>query len=167
MLSQEHGDPSEDAAVATVVFLLDGKLVVLRPSMRTEPPTGDLKYDMRVLSDKIEFFLILMNRGDEALAPTLKGSIWGWDGKNFNVWLPPQSPRGQREPPVIVPLDFYPSTVISMYGIITGLNSQSSNQRSLGFTSFKIKSSVYLRGFTLTDLLLESTFYSPNSSTIA
>jgi|SRR5271156_1341068 len=79
------GDPSEDAAVATVVFLLDGKLVLLRPSTRTEVPGTDLKYDMRVLSDKIEFFLLLVGRGDDSQMPALKGSIWAWDGKHFKV----------------------------------------------------------------------------------
>jgi RAB6A-GEF complex partner protein 1 len=81
------GDPSEDAAVATVVFLLDGKLVLLRPSTRTEVPATDLKYDMRVLSDKIEFFLLLVGRGDDSPMPALKGSIWAWDGKYFKVSL--------------------------------------------------------------------------------
>lgn len=79
------GDPSEDAAVATVVFLLDGKLVLLRRSARTEVPATDLKYDMRVLSDKIEFFLFLVGHGDESPMPALKGSIWAWDGKHFKV----------------------------------------------------------------------------------
>lgn len=71
--------------MATVVFLLDGKLVLLRPSNRTEAPATDLKYDMRVLSDRIEFFLLLPNRGDELSMPTLKGSIWAWNGKDLKV----------------------------------------------------------------------------------
>src|SRR5271170_6788038 len=68
-----------------VVFLLDGKLVLLRPSNRTEVPATDLKYDMRVLSDKIEFFLLLVGRGDDSPMPALKGSIWAWDGQHFKV----------------------------------------------------------------------------------
>jgi hypothetical protein len=71
--------------VATVVFLLDGKLVLLRPSTRAEAPTTDLKYDMRVFSDKIEFFLLLPDRGDDPQMPILKGSIWAWDGKYLKV----------------------------------------------------------------------------------
>jgi len=82
---KENGDPSEDASVATVVFLLDGKLVLLRPSIRTDAPATDLRYDMRVLSDKIEFFLLLPSRGDETSMSTLKGSIWAWDGKDLKV----------------------------------------------------------------------------------
>jgi hypothetical protein len=71
--------------MAAVVFLLDGKLVLLRPSTRTDTPTTDLKYDMRVLSDKIEFFLLLPGLGDESAMRTLKSSIWAWDGKNLKV----------------------------------------------------------------------------------
>jgi hypothetical protein len=40
---------------------------------------------MRVLSDKIEFFLVLAGRGDETPLPTLNGSVWAWDGKSLNV----------------------------------------------------------------------------------
>jgi hypothetical protein len=40
---------------------------------------------MRVLSDKIEFVLLLEGRGEEPVIPLLKGSIWAWDGKNFKV----------------------------------------------------------------------------------
>jgi hypothetical protein len=40
---------------------------------------------MRVLSDRIEYFILLGGRGDEPLVPTLNGSVWAWDGKQFNV----------------------------------------------------------------------------------
>ena len=87
MLTTGAGDLGEDAAVATIVFLLDGKLVLLRPSARGEAPVTDLKYDMRILSDRIEFFMLLSNRGDETSIPLLNGSIWAWDGKQLNVTL--------------------------------------------------------------------------------
>jgi len=71
--------------VATVVFLLDGKLVLLRPLIRKEGPVRDLKYDMRVLSDRVEYFLLLAGSGDEPPMSTLKGSIWAWDGTHLKV----------------------------------------------------------------------------------
>ena len=71
--------------MATVVLLLDGKLVVLRPSTGAESPANALKYDMRVLSDKIEFFLLLGNRTEESFSSILKGSVWAWDGSQFKV----------------------------------------------------------------------------------
>jgi hypothetical protein len=84
-LTKELGDPSEDAAVATVVFLLDGKLVLLRPSPRSQAPGTDLKYDMRILGDKLEFFMLLPNRVDDSPISTLNGSLWAWDGKSLKV----------------------------------------------------------------------------------
>jgi len=71
--------------VATVVFVLDGKLVMLRPAPRSEVPGTDLKYDMRVLADKVEFFMLLPSRGEESPIPTLNGSVWAWDGKAVKV----------------------------------------------------------------------------------
>jgi hypothetical protein len=86
-LTEELGDPFEDAAVATVVFLLDGKLVLLRPAPRSEAPGTDLKYDMKVLADKVEFFILLSNSSDDIGNSTLNGSVWAWDGKSVKVHL--------------------------------------------------------------------------------
>ena len=47
------GDPSQDVAVASVLFLVDGKLVLLRPSVNGE---GQLKYDMRVVAQNVEYY---------------------------------------------------------------------------------------------------------------
>lgn len=71
--------------MASIIFLLDGKLVLLRPSARSEVPGTDLKYDMRVLSDKVEYFMLLTNPDSEPSVTTLRGSIWAWDGKNIKV----------------------------------------------------------------------------------
>ena len=71
--------------MATVVFLLDGKLVMLRPAPRSEVPGTDLKYDMRVLADKVEFFMLLPNRGEDSPISTLNGSVWAWDGMAVKV----------------------------------------------------------------------------------
>lgn len=62
-------------------------MVVLRPSKRNDIPSTDLKYDMRVLSDRIEYFILLGGRGDGPILPTLNGSVWAWDGKQLNVSL--------------------------------------------------------------------------------
>jgi len=83
----EISDPAEDAATASIVFLLDGKLVLLRPTMRHEAPVPDLKYDMKVLSEKVEWFMIHTDKPEEPSMPTLKASIWAWDGSHINVSL--------------------------------------------------------------------------------
>ncbi|TQN69387.1 Guanine nucleotide exchange factor subunit ric1, partial [Colletotrichum shisoi] len=46
------GDPSQDVAVASVLFLVDAKLVLLQPSFNSE---GNLKYDMKVIAQNVEF----------------------------------------------------------------------------------------------------------------
>lgn len=79
-------DPAEDAAIATVVFLLDGKLVLLRPTTRKESQLPDLKYDLKVLSDKVEWFTTYTEGNKQLISPTLVGSIWAWDGKHLNVY---------------------------------------------------------------------------------
>jgi hypothetical protein len=50
------GDPSQDVAVATVLFLVDGKLVLLQPSTTQG---GDAKYDMRVLQQNVEYYVLM------------------------------------------------------------------------------------------------------------
>src|SRR5580704_19660357 len=84
------GDPSEDAAVATIVFLLDGKLVLLTPAKRSESDSSvsDLKYDMKVLSDKVEWFMVPANQPDQPQIFALNNSIWAWDGFHISVQRP-------------------------------------------------------------------------------
>lgn len=52
------GDPSQDVAVATVVFLVDGKLVMLQPTLTED---GDAKYDMRTLKQNVEYYALMRN----------------------------------------------------------------------------------------------------------
>lgn len=44
--------------------------------------------------------------------------------------------------PIAIELDYYPLTIIPSYGIIAGLDSQILNQKSSGFSLFKVKSQV-------------------------
>jgi RAB6A-GEF complex partner protein 1 len=81
-------DPAEEMALATVIFLLDGKLVLLRPESRRESPLRGLKYDMKVLSDKIEWFTTYTDNNKQLVSSALMGSVWAWDGKILNVIAP-------------------------------------------------------------------------------
>lgn len=111
ILPDQHlrdGDPSQDVAVATVVFLVDGKLVLLQPST-TEG--GDAKYDMRVLQQNVEYYAlmrdcpaqqqVLQNPSDNGiLTPSdgsfpiggrmneLADSLWLFDGAQIRVCSP-------------------------------------------------------------------------------
>ena len=75
----ELGDPMEDLAVATVLMMIGGKLVLLRPRKSGQQ---EVKYDMQILADRIEFCWIHL-RGIGAL----ENSLWGYDGKGIKVWL--------------------------------------------------------------------------------
>ncbi|KAJ9478363.1 RIC1 domain-containing protein [Pseudozyma hubeiensis] len=106
---QRFGDPMDDLAVATIIFLIDGKLVLLRPRKvsggnRADSSTNPLQefdeqdvsytvhggeddddevaYDMQILSDKIEYYWThLQGIG------TLENSLWGYDGSGIKLWL--------------------------------------------------------------------------------
>ncbi|TKY86701.1 hypothetical protein EX895_004341 [Sporisorium graminicola] len=103
---QRFGDPIDDLAVATIIFLIDGKLVLLRPRKvgggsrldSSQNPLEDfddprheqdgdddddeVAYDMQILSDKIEYYWThLQGIG------TLENSLWGYDGSGIKLWL--------------------------------------------------------------------------------
>ena len=105
----ELGDPMEDLAVATVLMMIGGKLVLLRPRKSGQQ---EVKYDMQILADRIEFCWIHL-RGIGAL----ENSLWGYDGKGIKVWLNALNlemhvhSREQIESvqeTLNIPLDFYP-----------------------------------------------------------
>lgn len=73
------GDPADDLNVATVIFLIDGKLVLLRPRRAADQ---EVKYDMQILADRIEFYWTHLSG-----IGTLENSLWGWDGDRIRVWL--------------------------------------------------------------------------------
>ena len=127
----ELGDPADDLAVATVLMMVGGELVLLKPRKVHEflkswlarfltrvLQSGDqeVRYDMQILADQIEFCWIHL-RG----IGSLENSLWGYDGQSMRVWLnaltieapsestPASEPQsGHVRESVNVPLDFYP-----------------------------------------------------------
>lgn len=119
----------DDLAVATVLMVVGGQLVLLRPRkvsgivlsefyliLTFELQSGDqeVKYDMQIFADRIEFCWIHL-RGIGAL----ENSLWGYDGQGIRVWLNAlaieASPSnasdempGHVKESVNIPLDFYP-----------------------------------------------------------
>ena len=99
----------EDLATATVLMMVGGKLVLLRPQKAGQQ---EVKYDMQILADRIEFCWIHL-RG----IGTLENSLWGYDGRGIRIWLnalnieapsdPDSSPDFVQES-VNISLDFYP-----------------------------------------------------------
>ncbi|OHE90979.1 hypothetical protein CORC01_13723 [Colletotrichum orchidophilum] len=156
------GDPSQDVAVASVLFLVDAKLVLLQPSFNNE---GNLKYDMKVIAQNVEFHVSMRDQPHfdalathaEELSPagadvTLRNSLWVFDGQEFKVWadiqevLQAASNETLRELPktISVPLDFYPLSTLLGKGIILGIEADLIQRRDISFSFFRFAIRTHL-----------------------
>ncbi|KAK7204490.1 RIC1-domain-containing protein, partial [Myxozyma melibiosi] len=120
------GNPVNDISQATIVFLIDGKLVVLHPMQQG----GDLKYGMKVLMQNIEYYTI-------ATKGLLKNSIWAFDGTDVVVWLEEMfsNPKSDAIPdPIRIEVDFYPLSFLLDKGIIIGVETNLIHRRNVSFT---------------------------------
>ncbi|KAI5374176.1 hypothetical protein J4E82_007172 [Alternaria postmessia] len=154
-----NGDPSQDVAVATILFLVDGKLVLLQP---TTTESGDLKYEMRIIAQNVETYALMRDHPAFALdrhadslpaSPSmeltmegvhghdLRDSLWFFDGHDMRVWIDMQdvlasaSPEIGRElpTPVQIPVDFYPLSALINKAIIFGVESELIQRRDTNF----------------------------------
>ncbi|KAF9243850.1 RIC1-domain-containing protein [Melanogaster broomeanus] len=139
---KQLGDPVEDLAVATVLMVVGGQLVLLRPRK------AKVTYDMQIFADRIEFCWIHL-RG----IGVLENSLWGYDGQGIRVWLNAldiESPSSPEEAPqtvkesVNIPLDFYPLSVLMDKGIIIGAEQESATRMNLPFVMFRHATSSHL-----------------------
>jgi hypothetical protein len=145
--------------VATVIFLIDGKLVLLRPR---KAGLDEVKYDLQVLADKIEFYWTHLSG-----IGTLENSLWGYDGQKIRVWLnalmvdskaltqavlsgslppspvPGQSLRAIKES-FAISLDFYPLSVLMSKGIIVGVDQETTVRRTVSFAYSKLTTNTHL-----------------------
>lgn len=148
-----EGDPSQDVAVASVIFLVDGKLVLLSPSLNDE---GQLKYDMRIIAQNVEYHACMRdqpllnvpwmpNKGSvRSGPPALRDSLWVFDGTEVKAWTniheildAASSDNGTELPtPVSVPVDFYPLSILLEKGIILGVESDLVQRRDVTFSFF-------------------------------
>ncbi|KAF4549449.1 RIC1-like protein [Elsinoe fawcettii] len=152
---RERGDPSQDVATAAVLFLIDGKLVMLQPSPEEH---RELKYDMRVIAHNVEFYL-LAREGTipdasaialidpdrnhlSHLGSSLSDSLWYFDGHSMRVWpdthdliSSTSSELNQATlTSVSVPTDFYPLSPLLTKGVLTGLEPELVQRRDVDFT---------------------------------
>ncbi|KAK7058364.1 WD40 repeat protein [Paramarasmius palmivorus] len=135
--AQKHlGDPVDDLTVATVLMVVGGQLVLLRPRKSAEQ---EVKYDMQIFADHIEFCWIHL-RGIRAL----ENSLWAFDGKGIRVWLNAlsieHSSNGHHESvkeSVTIPVDFYPLSVLMDKGVIIGAEHEISTRSNLPFALFR------------------------------
>ncbi|KAJ4499110.1 RIC1-domain-containing protein [Lentinula lateritia] len=70
---KQLGDPVNDLAVATVLMVVGGQLVLLRPRKSAKQ---EVKYDMQIFAERVEFCWIHL-RGIAAL----ENSLWAFDGR--------------------------------------------------------------------------------------
>lgn len=149
----ENGDPSRDVETASVVFLVDGKLVLLQPGMSEG---GEARYDMRVVAQNVETFLLMRDNlaVQNDLASGLKDSLWYFDGDCHRVWpevhdLLSHAPAelGRELPAAVrVPTDFYPLAPLTGKGVVHGLDTELIQRRDTTFS--------YLRSAPRTSLFL-------------
>ncbi|KAJ7275450.1 RIC1-domain-containing protein [Mycena haematopus] len=150
---KQLGDPVDDLAVATVLMVVGGQLILLRPR---KSGNQEVKYDMQIFADRIEFCWIHL-RGINAL----ENSLWAYDGQGIRVWLNAlaiEAPRSDENDPqdtvkesVNIPLDFYPLSVLMDKGIIIGAEHEVATRSNLPFVIFRHTTSSHL---FLTHILL-------------
>ncbi|KAG9234112.1 RIC1-domain-containing protein [Amylocarpus encephaloides] len=161
-----EGDPSQDVSVASVLFLVDGKLVLLQPSLNEE---HKLKYDMRVIAQNIEYYALMRDlpfasppRSLESSASFdeknvddsigLRDSLWLFDGNEMRLWTDVQdvlrsapSEFGRDLPPLVsISVDFYPLSVLLGKGILLGLEPDIVQRRDVNFAFFRFTIRTHL-----------------------
>jgi hypothetical protein len=166
----DNGDPSQDVAVATILFLVDGKLVLLQP---TTTEGGELKYEMRIIAQNVETYALMRDHPAFALesAPApmppspgaglaitgvqghdLRDSLFFFDGKDVRVWIDMQDvlasasvELGRELPsPVKIPVDFYPLSALLNKGIVFGVESELIQRRDTNFAYVRFGTRVCL-----------------------
>jgi hypothetical protein len=154
------GDPSRDVEFASVLFLVDDKLVLLQPARTSE---GALKYDMRVIAQNVEYYILMRDQvyfnfstaGDESGPPTpsagislsssrahhlLRDSLWTFGGHDLRVWGDvrevlrlPSDESPARKDMLSIPVDFYPLSILLTKGIILGIEAELVQRRDVNF----------------------------------
>ncbi|KAI1364625.1 DUF1339 domain protein [Xylaria arbuscula] len=156
------GDPSQDVAYASVLFLVDGKLVLLQPSLNQG---GQLKYDMRVISHSVEFYtsmrdqssVYMLNENTHSFSwdveqGSLRNSLWIFEGQALKLWpdvhdvLYAAANDSHRElpPTVTIPLDFYPLSILLGKGIVLGVEPDLVQRRDINYSFFRFSIRTHL-----------------------
>lgn len=153
------GDPSQDVSVASVLFLVDGKLVLLQPSVSEE---GDLKYDMRIVAHDVEYYILMRDQlsfnfappSDEPTTPavgtpvnvsqtdiSLRDSLWIFCGQDLLVWgdvqdvlRPVKGSPNETVKPLPIPVDFYPLSILLNKGVVLGAEPEMIQRRDATFS---------------------------------
>jgi RAB6A-GEF complex partner protein 1 len=168
-----NGDPSRDVEFASVLFLVDDKLVLLQPS-RT--PEDDLKYDLRVVAQHVEYYILMRDQlyfnftGAEESAPatpspgamlsgshqtpySLRDSLWIFAGQSLRLWpdarevLHHASEGTLEDAPLLsIPIDFYPLSILLTKGVVLGIEAELMQRRTVNFGQYRsnIRTQLFL-----------------------
>ena len=169
-----NGDPSRDVEFASVLFLVDDKLVLLQPS-RT--PDDDLRYDLRVIAQHVEYYILMRDQiyfnfsGTEESAPstpspgamlssrsqsqyTLRDSLWIFCGDDLRLWpdvrdvlyYASEGDLLTEAPLLSVPVDFYPLSILLTKGVVLGIEGELLQRRDVGFAQWRssIRTQLFL-----------------------
>lgn len=158
------GDPSQDVAVASVLFLVNGELVLLQP---TQSEDGGLRYDMRVIAHDVEYYILMRDQlafnfappPDESVPPTPsaesamgttaseyspRDSLWIFSKGELSVWNNVQdvlltAAEGPIDvlPALPIVVDFYPLSILLNKGVILGIEPEISQRRDVPFTNLR------------------------------
>lgn len=154
-----NGDPSRDVSQASVIFLVDAKLVLLQPSTTH----GDLRYDMRVIAHNVEYFDLIRDRhaissnhspldgiDDLIIDRGLKDSLWYFNGHQLCCWIDtndfvrnaPSNQQTSLPEPISIATDFYPTSTSLESGVVLGLDADLVQPRDINLAAFRLMTRV-------------------------
>ena len=127
---------TDDLTIATLVFLIDGMLVLLRPARTSDD--DQLSYDLQVLHEHIESYWTPIYAYE-----ALQQSLWSFDGQRVLVWL--NLLQHSDAPDYVFSVDdTYPLCILTDRGIILGADSQAVVRRTLDTTAYRLRLSTTL-----------------------
>ncbi|WAR58504.1 hypothetical protein PtB15_5B738 [Puccinia triticina] len=128
------GEPETDLAHATIVLLVGGALLLLRPR------PAALAYDVHTLATRVEFFSPGTPGPASVLPAALEPSLWAWDAAAVRVWLgfPDALSAGPPAPSLAFPLAFYPLAVLLHKGLVVGVQQRTRIKPALAFALFSL-----------------------------
>ncbi|KAJ9606771.1 WD40 repeat protein [Cladophialophora chaetospira] len=168
-----NGDPSRDVEFASVLFLVDDKLVLLQASRNEK---DELKYEMRVVAQHVEYYILMRDqiyfnfeRGPEESAPptpspgsaftmrsqqnySLRDSLWIFSGEELRLWpdvrdlLHHSAGDVTTAPSLSMTVDFYPLSILLTKGVVLGIESELLQRRDVNFGQFRsgIRTQLFL-----------------------
>ncbi len=135
------GNPVNDVKVASIFLLVDAKLVILKPKLNE---AGEVKFELRVLMQKVEYFHFSRSRG-ETNSTLFNYSLWAFTGTSMHIWQHTQPLiHDTNVPSVKVNLDFYPLSSLPSKGIILGVEPEMMQRRSSSFSVFRVATRTQL-----------------------